>query len=388
MQASGRRGKDVALKIQRRRYAEAALHEISIHRRIVENGGRCAAIVELREGFSHDGHICMAFEKLGASLEDVADCRALAAVRVRRITREVLCALDRLHACGCTHTDLKTGNILYDARSGAARLADFGSVRFRLRQGAILGTREYTPPEVLIGAPLASSLDLWALGCSVFEMLTGRLLFQPRRMAARKYREFSAGRDGIQTPLAPRILKDLAAEKAEQFPAGAVIAGKYKLRRVLGQGRFGTVWLARQLSDEPLPASLPEIGKHARSTKMWDRGLAERDRLWREEKGADDLLDLALNYEHALLIARLRGPFPQTMIENARYRRSYFEEDGEIRFRPRIAPISLRDRLRRGSLLRGPSLELAVDFLKQLLTVEPAARPSAVEALVHPWLHT
>ena len=380
--------KSVALKIHRRRYAGTAAHEARVHTLVRGKTGLCREVIELRETFVFDGHTCLAFERHGRSLDNILDQRPLAPSRVRQVTRQMLRALDRLHGCGYTHTDVKTANILYEPRSGEARLADLGNARDRLRQGGQLGTREYTPPEVLIGTPLQQNLDLWSLGCSAFEMLTGKPLFVPREAARRKYLEFSSGKDAIAVPLAREALDDMASEEEEQFSPGAVIAGKYNLRRVLGQGRFGTVWLAKQLTDDPLGyCKTARIGKRGISpTASAEIERRQRERAWRRAKGANDLLDLALNYEHVLLIARLCGPFPEVMVKSARYRSSYFENDGELRFRPRVFRVSLRDRLRRCTSLRSASLDLAVDFLTRLLCLDPNVRPTAAVALTHPWL--
>ncbi len=376
----------IALKVQRRRYTREAAGEIAVYQRLRERAGACPEIIDLREAFLYDGHVCMAFERHGNSLEPVLDRGPLPPARVRRVTRQMVHALDHLHRSGYTHTDVKPGNILYSARTGEARLADLGDAEDRLRQGYVYGTREYTSPEVILGAPLTSALDLWNLGCTVFEMFTGQYLFDPHAAAAKKYQEFS--KDGPAVPLAASVLKDGADEEAEQLLKGSVVAEKYRLERPLGRGRFSTVWAARALSDASLDCS-PEILRESllhrgrrRARKSDHRG----DRAWRRRKGAVDLLDLALNYEQLLLIAALCGPFPPALVESARYRASYFEEDGELRFRPSIRPASLRARLRRKTSLRGRALDLAEDFLRSCLTIAPAARTTAAAARAHPWL--
>ena len=101
---------------------------------------------------------------------------------------------------------------------------------------------------------------------------------------------------------------------------------------------------------------------------------------------SSDLLELVLNYEHVLLMAAMRGPFPPEMIETARFRASYFESDGALRFRPEIRATSLREKLRRRTAMRGPELDLTQDFLESLLQIDPAARPTAAAVLAHPWL--
>jgi serine/threonine protein kinase len=110
------------------------------------------------------------------------------------------------------------------------------------------------------------------------------------------------------------------------------------------------------------------------------------ERRWRKSKGAADLLDLALNYEHLLLMVALRGSFPLAMIKAGRFRASYFEEDGTPRFRPALRPVSLRDRLWRSCKLRGRALDAAMDFLERCLTIDPSQRITAAAALAHPWM--
>jgi serine/threonine protein kinase len=378
----------VALKIQRRRYFSEAVREIAMYQRLREATGACPEIINLREGFIHDGHVCMAFEKHGNSLGAALDRGAISPARARRATRQLLVALDQLHRSGYAHTDVKPDNILYSARTGDARLADLGDAVERLRNGTLYGTREYTPPEVLLGAALARSVDMWSVGCTVFEMLTARVLFNPRATAAKKYQEFNQA-GGKDLPLAASVVQDRADEESEQLPPGTIVANKYRLGRVLGCGRFSTVWFAKTLSDvsldtsrEILPNDVPGVDARQRTRTERQRN----ERRWRKSKGAADLLDLALNYEHLLLMIALRGTFPPAIIKAGRFRASYFEEDGTPRFRPPLRRISLRDRLRRSCKLRGQALDTAMDFLERCLTIDPSQRITAGAALAHPWM--
>lgn len=378
----------VALKVQRRRYFGEAVREIISYRSLREATGPCAEITNLDEVFMHDGHVCMAFERHGNSLATALDRRSISTARARRATRQVLVALDRLHRSGYTHTDVKPDNILYSSRTGDARLADLGDVVKRPRRGALYGTREYTPPEVLLGVPLTRSMDMWSFGCTVFEMLTASFLFDPRAAAAKKYQEFNEA-DGTGLGLAESVLQDRANEQAEQLSRGTVVAKKYRLERALGSGRFSTVWLAKTLSNSSVDTSeeilrngIPGIG--ARQAARTGRQRA--DRSWRKRKGAVDLLDLALNYEHLLLMVILRGSIPLPMIKAGRFRASYFEENGALRFRPVLPRVSLRDRLRRACKLRGSALDHATNFLERCLTIDPSQRITAGAALTHPWV--
>jgi len=156
----------------------------------------------------------------------------------------------------------------------------------------------------------------------------------------------------------------------------------------LGSGRFSTVWLANTLSGVSMDTSRKIVRNTVPGlcTPRRAQNKRERDaRRWRKSKGAADLLDLALNYEHLLLMITLRGSFPSAMIKVGRFRASYFEEDGTPRFRPALRRVLLRDRLRRSCKLRGRALDTAMDFLERCLTIDPLQRITAEAALAHPW---
>jgi protein kinase-like protein len=95
----------------------------------------------------------------------------------RRIARDVCEALRAAHHHGVVHRDLKPENIFL-GEDGAVKVLDFGLARAagqsRLTtQGAIAGTIGYVAPEVLAGEPGDARADLYALGATWYEMLTG-----------------------------------------------------------------------------------------------------------------------------------------------------------------------------------------------------------------------
>lgn len=383
-----RRG--VAVKVFRGKYAEEGLHEAGVMHDLRRRGAVSRQVAELQEGFVHGRHVCLVTERCGRDLGGVLERGGLPPERARPLIRQLLEALARLHAAGYVHTDLKPENLLHDGRRRLLRIADMGSLEREPRQGSILGTREYTPPEVLVGAPLGPALDLWAAGCTIYEMLSGELLFDPRETAAQKYREFSE-EAGEEEAVPPALAADEEEERREQFRAGDTLGGKYRLERRLGQGKFSTVWAAVVLHERPLDgshatlrAAAEEAAEFRRSAPAGD-ATVRREREWRRARGAVDLYDLALNHELLIQMACLCGPPPARLAEEAKFRGAYFEADGSVRFRPDCPHRPLTGRLIGAGV---PSAAEAAAFLERLLRWLPEERPAAAELLEDPWLRT
>ena len=133
---------------------------------------------------------------------------ALPTADVLRIGGQIADALDRAHRAGVVHRDLKPGNVML-TRSGA-KLMDFGLARASVAggpvsasgatmtaltqsptmaspltaEGAIVGTFQYMAPEQLEGREADARSDLWALGCVLHEMATGRRAFDGKSQAS------------------------------------------------------------------------------------------------------------------------------------------------------------------------------------------------------------
>ena len=103
-----------------------------------------------------------------------------------RITHHIARALDALHRADLVHRDIKPSNVMLDADLGAC-LTDFGLARggdysALTRPGQVLGTIDYLSPEQIRGEPPTPAVDIYALGCVVFECLAGQPPFAGRGM--------------------------------------------------------------------------------------------------------------------------------------------------------------------------------------------------------------
>jgi tRNA A-37 threonylcarbamoyl transferase component Bud32 len=114
----------------------------------------------------------------GGSLADRVRGGPIPPARALEWIGQVAGALDRAHARGIVHRDVKPANLLLGA-DGDVRVTDFGIARATWNHtltgvGTVLGTSGYMSPEQAAGQRATAASDRYALGCVAFELLTGR----------------------------------------------------------------------------------------------------------------------------------------------------------------------------------------------------------------------
>lgn len=106
---------------------------------------------------------------------------------VRRLLREVGSALHHAHQRGLIHRDVKPSNI-FITEDGTAKLLDFGIAvhqeRSAAKGDARVGSPCYVAPEQILGKPLDGRADIYALGITAFELITGQVPFDAHDVVA------------------------------------------------------------------------------------------------------------------------------------------------------------------------------------------------------------
>jgi eukaryotic-like serine/threonine-protein kinase len=201
-----------------------------------------------------------------------------------RVGAQVAEALDRAHRAGVVHRDLKPGNVML-TKTGA-KLMDFGLARGSAgmagpvsgsgatfaaltksptvaapltAEGSIVGTFQYMSPEQLEGKESDARSDLWALGCVLYEMVTGRRAFEGQSQASLIGAIMTSDPPAISTlsPMSPPALERLVQHRLAKNPDDRWQTAS-DLRRQL-------LWIAESGSQSGARAVAPA----RRGTSVW-----------------------------------------------------------------------------------------------------------------------
>ena len=138
--------------------------------------------VQLKKTFIHKEHICLVFELLANNLyEEIKNINyeGFNLTTIKKFTTQILFSLLCLKHFHIIHCDLKPENILLIEKNlTGLKLIDFGSSCFTSEKiFCYIQSRFYRAPEILLGLEYDIEIDMWSLGCIVYELYTGYPIF-------------------------------------------------------------------------------------------------------------------------------------------------------------------------------------------------------------------
>lgn len=172
----------------------------------------------------------------GIPLKDFTDPnRLLAPKRALELAAMTAEGLDYAHNQGVIHRDIKPANLLYNPKEGSLKISDFGVARLtdnnRTKTGIVLGTPMYMSPEQLGAEELTGLSDLFSLGVTLYELLTGEVPFKATNIAALMTKitteealPVANRRAGIPPSVDAVLAKAMAKRPEDRFSCGAEMA--------------------------------------------------------------------------------------------------------------------------------------------------------------------
>jgi serine/threonine protein kinase len=195
----------VALKVMNLKYRAIGVQELDMIRYLSSLDFTGARLGQVIYAFDFHGHFCIVMKRLGASLLTLRQPRSphsllgdAATASLRKLSAQILSSLLFLRRAGVIHADIKPENILSDispvsdqgrqdisggrVRMGRLRLIDFGNAMLIENAPLYYDDFEvqslcYRAPEVLLGLPFDTPIDMWSFGCVLAEMAAGVALF-------------------------------------------------------------------------------------------------------------------------------------------------------------------------------------------------------------------
>jgi serine/threonine protein kinase len=224
-------------------------------------------IAAIRTAFRSGESVLMIMELIeGVPLDQLVRAGPLPLGQAFRIVDDILSALAHAHGKGIVHRDIKPSNIIVTPR-GAPKLTDFGIATMTgdqriTRSGIAIGSLAYMSPEQVMSKPFDERADIYSLGITAYETLTGRRPFQSDSeyeiMNAHLYEApRSPGAIARSLPLGVSVvvLKSLAKAPEDRYQTAA------EFQTAWHQAFFGGDEAETKILPQPVPAPQAHAGE-------------------------------------------------------------------------------------------------------------------------------
>jgi serine/threonine protein kinase len=272
--SESRLDRQVALKVIR-----SELADNETFRRRFASESRAAASIEhpgvvgvYRAG-EHRGRLYLAMQYVrGVDLQArLAREGRLPPERAASLVAQLAEALDAIHASGLVHRDVKPANVIVAGRDGRehAYLTDFGLAKAAAsasrvtRTGEVIGSLDYLAPEQIEGRRVDARTDVYALGCVLFELVTGDVPFPGRENSSKLWAHVNeppsaaSSRGGAHLAgLDPILRRAMAKDPAERFPSTGDF-GRAAMAAIRGEAVAKREREAGARDAAPAPETLP-----------------------------------------------------------------------------------------------------------------------------------
>jgi len=179
----------VAIKVMRANdmMKKAAEKEIELLEKLNNaDKGNKRHVIRLLSTFYYRKHLCLVFEcmwdDLRAALNKYTKGKGMAMQAVRAYSRQLMIGLRHMDKCGVIHADIKPDNILISEGHNIVKFCDLGTA-LELKDAAVtpyLVSRFYRAPEIILGCTWDYAVDVFALGATLYELFTGKILFNSK----------------------------------------------------------------------------------------------------------------------------------------------------------------------------------------------------------------
>jgi uncharacterized RDD family membrane protein YckC len=231
-------------------------------------------VIPVHEAGEADGLLFISMRFVdGTDLRElIRGAGALAPARVAAIVGQVAQALDAAHERGLVHRDVKPGNVLIADRGGGEHvyLTDFGLTKRSASDSALtgtgqwVGTLDYVAPEQIEGRRVDGRTDVYALGCVLFEALTGAVPFERDTEVSKLWAHISepppspsARRPGVPPAFDAVVVKAMAKDPDGRFASAGELAAAAHAAASGHPAPAATGSTATTAAGAPRPAGTP-----------------------------------------------------------------------------------------------------------------------------------